>query len=146
MHTSPIQPDLFDTRPWTPEPKPRRKTHMDLFFQIQRMALRPAGCFARLKYFSVQFSVCVRTIKNWLKILREKGLLKLEHHGPKGAVMKVLRALAPIIAPFKKRSSILTLRDTHTACVEKKRPETPKEPTLAERVYANLLAKYGGQP
>jgi len=112
------QRDLFT---WKPTQAQQRNTHMDLFAEIKRMADRPAGCFARVKYFAGKFGVCVRTIKGWLRKLKDQGLLKVEHHGPRGAVMKALAAaVAPIVAPIQKLSSYInSSRGKGDACAEK---------------------------
>ena len=72
---------------------------MDLFYEIKRMADRPAGCFARVKYFAGKFGVCVRTIKGWLRKLKDQGLLKVEHHGSSDEGLgELLRLVRPKIA------------------------------------------------
>jgi len=142
-----IQLNLFQ---WRPLERAKRPTHMDLFYDIQRMDAGPLGCFARVKWFADKFNVCARTIKGWLRRLRDQGLLKVEHHGPRGAVMKALAAVvAPIVAPIRKLSYYIKSSTVKGSVRAEKKPPTQEElgeearlQAITDRVRQEIIDRF----
>lgn len=67
----PIQRDLFDTRPWTPE-KILKPTAEHLYLLIQAMSSKGKQCFASARWFASKFKVSARTIFRWLLELSKR--------------------------------------------------------------------------
>lgn len=138
-----IQQDLFDTREWRPEPEKRTNRHLELLALVQRMVARPAGCFASIGWFSRKFGVCIRTIKAWIRKLKDLKLIEVKLRGPKSAIFLALAAAAPLFAPLRAGSSYIK-SSTHkqNACVKKqpRQEETPEFMACEARLREQILA------